>query len=90
MVSYLPRVAVDAVDALRNIVDQLEIAKDGRGCFYIPAWNFSNMGLMREGSGYLLKVDGDVNLVYSIWFTVSATTVYRGGWTFLSATLLTI
>ncbi len=60
MVSYLPRVAVDAVDALSGIVEDLEIAKDGWGNFYIPSWDFSNMGLMREGSGYLLKVDGDV------------------------------
>jgi len=66
MVSYLPRVAVDAVDALSGIVEDLEIAKDGWGNFYIPSWDFSNMGLMREGSGYLLKVDGDVNLVYSL------------------------
>ncbi len=66
LVSYLPRSDVDAVEALSNLGEALEIAKDGRGNFYIPAWNYSNMGQMCEGFGYYLKVNGDVGLVYSL------------------------
>ncbi|MDP8237770.1 MAG: LamG-like jellyroll fold domain-containing protein [Candidatus Hatepunaea meridiana] len=66
MVSYLPRVEVEAVSALSNLGNALELAKDGLGHFYIPEWEFSNIGLMREGQGYQLMVDGDVVLVYNI------------------------
>ena len=64
IVSYYPRSSIDAIVALSGIVDHLIIAKDGRGNFYLPAWDFSNMGDMREGQGYYLNVDEDVELVY--------------------------
>ncbi|MDP8237769.1 MAG: LamG-like jellyroll fold domain-containing protein, partial [Candidatus Hatepunaea meridiana] len=66
LISYLPRVSVDAVNALSNIEDVLIIAKNGLGHFYLPEWEFSNIGLMREGLGYQLRVDGDVELVYTV------------------------
>ena len=66
MISYLPRNPIDAAVALSNIGDDLEIAKDGWGNFYIPAWDFSNIGDMREGLGYHVRVDSDVELVYNI------------------------
>ncbi|HHE46151.1 MAG TPA: T9SS type A sorting domain-containing protein, partial [Bacteroidetes bacterium] len=66
IVSYYPRQPVEATIALSGIVDHLEIAKDGRGNFYVPAWDFSNMGEMVEGQGYYLKIDTDdvIELVY--------------------------
>ena len=64
IVSYYPRQDMDAVVALSGIVDHLIIAKDGRGDFYIPAWDFCNIDIMREGQGYYLNVDEDVELVY--------------------------
>ena len=66
LVSYYPRVAVDAVLALSGIVDNLLIAKDGAGRFYSPPFGFSNLGDMRETLGYLIKVEGDVELIYTI------------------------
>ena len=66
IVSYYPRSSIDAIVALSGIVDHLIIAKDGRGNFYLPDWDFSNMGNMREGQGYYLNVDEDVELVYQI------------------------
>lgn len=66
MISYYPRVAVDAIAALSAIRDQLIIAKDGDGNFYIVEWDFSNMGDMREGQGYLLKMSEPADLVYQL------------------------
>ncbi len=64
MIAYYPRDPIDAIVALSGIRDQLIMAKDGEGRFYIPDWDFSNMGDMREGQGYLVKVDGDVEFAY--------------------------
>jgi len=66
MIAYFPRVQVDAVVALSGIVDNLQMAKDGAGRFYSPAFGFSNMGDMREGQGYMVKIDGEVELVYVV------------------------
>ena len=62
--SYYPRFPIDAIVALSGIVEHLIIAKDGRGNFYLPDWDFSNMGDLREGQGYYLNVDEDIELVY--------------------------
>jgi len=62
--SYYPRFEIEATVALSGIVENLIIAKDGRGNFYLPDWEFSNMGNLREGQGYFLNVDADVELVY--------------------------
>ena len=66
IVSYYPRSPVDAQVALSGIVHHLLIAKDGLGNFYVPAWDYSNMGDMREGQGYYLKMDADDELIYQI------------------------
>ncbi len=66
MISYYPRIEVDAVIALSGIVEELTIAKDGAGRFYSPPFNFSNMGNMREGSGYQAKLENDIELVYRL------------------------
>jgi hypothetical protein len=57
---------VDATIAFSGIRDHLTLAKDGTGHFYNPEWDFSNMGDLSEGQGYLVKVDGDVELRYQI------------------------
>lgn len=66
MSAYLPREAVDAVVALQGIIDQLLIAKDGWGRFYLPEFDFSNMGDLCEGRGYQYKVSADVELIYTV------------------------
>jgi len=78
LVSYYPRRPVEATIALSGIVDQLVIAKDGFGNFYIPAWNFSNMGEMRPGQGYYLNVDEDVVLIYRTERQEEEAAVVRG------------
>ena len=64
LISYYPRNPVDARLALSGISDNLRIAKDGYGNFYLPQWDFSNIGEMREGQGYYMNVDQQIDLVY--------------------------
>ena len=66
LISYLPRQAVDVRTALAGLGEALVIAKTGGNGFYIPAWNFSNMPPMHEGTGYHVNVDSDVRLVYQL------------------------
>ncbi len=66
MVAYYPRFPTPAEVALSGIEEHLIIAKDGYGGFYLPQYNFNNMSIMREGCGYKIKVDQDVELIYQI------------------------
>ncbi|NQT34526.1 carboxypeptidase regulatory-like domain-containing protein [bacterium] len=66
LISYLPRQAVDVRTALAGLGDALVIAKSGGNGFYIPAWDFSNMPPMHEGTGYYVNVDTDVRFVYQL------------------------
>ncbi|MDP8239156.1 MAG: T9SS type A sorting domain-containing protein [Candidatus Hatepunaea meridiana] len=64
LVSYYPTFPIEATLALSGIEDHLIICKDGFGNFYIPAWDYSNIGDMLQGQGYYMNVDADVELVY--------------------------
>ncbi len=66
MISYYPRVPIDAIEAMSGIVEDLALLKDGEGQFYAPGFNFSNMGDLQPGWGYLIKLSADVELVYPI------------------------
>ncbi len=66
MKGYYPRDPVEATLALSGIVDNLEMAKDGSGRFYSPAFGFSNMGDMMEGCGYMLKMSEAMDLIYVV------------------------
>ncbi|NQU06250.1 MAG: T9SS type A sorting domain-containing protein, partial [Calditrichaeota bacterium] len=67
LISYYPRFEVEATLALSGIVEQLVIAKDGHGNFYLPAWDdFSNMGNMGPGNGYFINVSADDTLIYRL------------------------
>ncbi|MBT7788531.1 MAG: T9SS type A sorting domain-containing protein [Calditrichaeota bacterium] len=72
MIAYFPRQPVDAVVALSGIEEVIEIAKDGNGNFYIPVHGFSNMGDMREGLGYQVKLTEETELIYQIGERVAA------------------
>ena len=65
LISYYPNFPVEATLALSRIVEHLIICKDGYGNFYIPEWDFSNIGEMEPGQGYYLKMDADVELIYT-------------------------
>ncbi|MBT3232036.1 MAG: T9SS type A sorting domain-containing protein [Calditrichaeota bacterium] len=66
--AYFPTYELDAGDpvffVLRNILDNLILAKDRDGRFMNPEWRFSNMQPWRETQGYQINVDADVVLNY--------------------------
>ena len=66
-ISCYLRDSVDAIVALSGIVDNLVIAKDGWGNFYKPDWEFSNMGDMIWGRGYMVKMTEDTQLIYRLF-----------------------
>ncbi len=67
MISYYLRFEVDARVALSGLGDALIMAKDGFGRFYNREWDFSNMGDMMAGRGYLVKTSREAELVYRMW-----------------------
>jgi len=66
MIAYYPQVGVDAILAFSGVVDVLEMAKDVAGRFYSTAFGFSNMGNLREGQGYMVKMSEAIDLVYVV------------------------
>ncbi len=65
-VSYLPRIPAGPDVALANLAENLVIARDGFGRFYLPAYNFTDMDVMREGNGFQLKVREAAELIYGL------------------------
>ncbi|MBM3329090.1 MAG: T9SS type A sorting domain-containing protein [Calditrichaeota bacterium] len=65
MVAYLPRASVPVEIAVSDIAEQLLCVKDGRGRFYLPEWDYSNMDHLREGAGYQMKAAEATRLVYN-------------------------
>ena len=66
MVAYFPEAELDVRDAFANIIDDLIIAKNINGQFYIPARGFTNMNLHGRGNGYQVCVRQVVELVYPV------------------------
>ncbi len=66
LISYYPRASVDVRTAFANIRENLIIAKDGYGRFYVAEYDFTNMDNLTEGQGYQLKMSADDEFVYSL------------------------
>ncbi|MBM3329662.1 MAG: T9SS type A sorting domain-containing protein [Calditrichaeota bacterium] len=64
MVAYLPDRPAEAPLALAGIEEQLIIAKDGVGRFYLPEQDFNNLAPLQRGQGYQVKVTEEVELIY--------------------------
>ncbi len=65
MTAYFPERQVSALSAFRNIVDNLIIAKNGNGRFYIPAYNYNGMPALHRGAGYFVNVRQAMDLVWN-------------------------
>lgn len=65
-VAYFPEENLPAPEAFANIEDALVIAKNDSGRFYIPAWGYGDMGLLRRGKGYQVKISRPVDLVWNV------------------------
>ena len=66
MVAYFPDSALEAPVAFHNLADDLIVAKDGEGNFYLPAENFNSMPPLHRCAGYLVKVSRDVEFRWHI------------------------
>ncbi len=71
--SYYPLEPLAPALALDNILDELIIVKDGSGNFYLPDFDFDNIGEMMPESGYQFKVSEDVELIYNVENRVAMT-----------------
>ncbi len=80
MISCYLRNPIDAIVALSGLGGDLIMAKDGFGRFYNREWNFSNMGDMMAGRGYLVKMARDAELVYRLEMPDENAALGRGGW----------
>ena len=64
--AYFPRQPIPADVALAGIAENLLIAKDGLGRFYLPEFGFNNLEDLQAGQGYQFNMrEADV-LVYQI------------------------
>ncbi|MFC2150397.1 T9SS type A sorting domain-containing protein [Calditrichota bacterium] len=66
IVSYLPRFPIEATVALSGIEDNLTIAKNDQGGFWVPDYGFSNMRMMGYGEGYFLRMEAEDELIYRV------------------------
>jgi len=64
MISYLPQWEMDAPTTFEPLGEDLLIAKDGDGRFYVPAFGFTNMGDLSELNGYQVKLEEAQEFVY--------------------------
>jgi hypothetical protein len=46
--------------------DNLVMARDGTGRFYLPAYDYDDMGVLREGGGYQVRVGEAAELTYRL------------------------
>lgn len=65
IVAYFPEAAIPAPEAFENMGNNLIMAKDEAGRFYFPEFNFSNMGDLEQGSGYLINVRQADELIWN-------------------------
>lgn len=66
LVSYIPRQPMAVEQAFSPLEESLIIVKDGRGRFYFPAHQYSNIPICREGEGYAVKVRDAVRFRYPL------------------------
>ncbi len=65
--AYLRKSSMNIADALINVLDKIELVKDGQGNVYWPQYGINNIGQMHPGQGYLIKTKAGIsnfNLYY--------------------------
>ena len=66
MTSYFPDVEVQTEIAFANITDQLLMAKNEAGNFYLPEFGFNNIPPLHRGEGYQVKTTEEIELVWNV------------------------
>ncbi len=66
MVAYFPEADQEAPEAFVNLGENLIIAKNALGQFYVPAWDFNIMDPLTRGCGYQICVEEACEFVWNI------------------------
>jgi len=66
LVSYYPRHASNPIFAFSGVEENLTLAKDGTGAFYVPEFNFSNIDICKFGKGYMLNMASADELIWNL------------------------
>ncbi len=66
LVAYLPTEPMSPEEAFASVVENLILAKDGFGRFWLVNEDFNNMGDLSVGNGYHLKIYPPDTLIYPI------------------------
>lgn len=64
LISYIRNSSMPIITALESISSNLQIAKNGFGQIYSPAWGINQIGNMQVGSGYWLKLNNATSFAY--------------------------
>lgn len=65
IVGYYPSHGSNPVLAFSGITENLTLAKDGEGAFYVPEFNFNNIDICKFGKGYMLNMDSADELIWN-------------------------
>ncbi len=66
LIAYFPEAEIDAEIAFESIEDQIIIAKQGNGRFYIPSRGFNGMDDLKRGNGYQVNLTEAVELIWNV------------------------
>lgn len=66
MKAYLPEVPMPAETAFAGIEENLLFVKDDMGNFWVVEYDFSNLGDLTPGKGYLIKMSEPDELIYPV------------------------
>ncbi len=65
LVAFFPEEDIGAPESLSNLGNNLILAKDQSGRFYLPAQDFCNMEPLRRGQGYQVNVQEAADLIWN-------------------------
>ncbi len=66
IIPYYPTFQLPPAVAIETIAGSTVLIKNGSGQFYLPSRNYSNMGAMRPGQGFWIKLTADATLIYPV------------------------
>ncbi len=64
IVAFYPDFPLNVRIAVEGIVDELLLLKNNLGEFYLPEFDFDNIGDVSPGQGYLFRMESEAELIY--------------------------
>jgi hypothetical protein len=66
IIPYYPTFQLPPAVAIASVLEQTLLIKNGEGQFFYPARGYSNMGAMRPGQGFYIKLSSAGTLTYPV------------------------